>query len=92
MLFIILPLPCYILNSPDYTEQREYETIGEKISNLEQELEQLQQQENEVSSDYIKLQEIVVQKEKIETELENAMERWIYLSELAEEFEKSRGE
>ncbi len=75
-----------------YTEQREYETIGEKISNLEQELEQLQQQENEVSSDYIKLQEIVVQKEKIETELENAMERWIYLSELAEEFEKSRGE
>ena len=75
-----------------YTEQREYETIWEKISNLEQELEQLQQQENEVSSDYIKLQEIVVQKEKIETELENAMERWIYLSELAEEFEKSRGE
>ena len=33
-----------------------------------------------------------MQKEKIETELENAMERWIYLSELAEEFEKSRGE
>ncbi len=72
--------------------RREERRKKDNIEKLEQELEQLQQQENEVSSDYIKLQEIVVQKEKIETELENAMERWIYLSELAEEFEKSRGE
>ena len=75
-----------------YMEQKEYETIGEKISSLEQELEQLQQQENTVSSDYIKLQEIAIQKEKAETELENVMERWIYLSELAEEIEKNKGE
>ena len=75
-----------------YIEQREYETIGDTISNLEEKLKQLQKQEEEVASDYVKLQEIVTQKENIEIELENAMQRWIYLSELAEEIEKSKEE
>ena len=75
-----------------YMEQREYETIGDTISDLEEKLKQLQKQEDAVASNYVKLQEIVAQKEGIELELENAMQRWIYLSELAEEIEKSKEE
>ncbi len=75
-----------------YMEQKEYETIADTISNLEQELQQLQKQQETVASDYVKLQEIVLQKQNLEIELENAMQRWVYLSELAEEIEKSKEE
>ncbi len=75
-----------------YHEQREYEVIGDMIHHLEQNLENLQKEETEAVSDYIKLQEIVKQKEIVEQELEKAMERWIYLSELAEEIENQKKE
>lgn len=73
-------------------EQREYETIGDTISNLEQKLQQIKKQECECASDYVKLQEISLQKQEIETALEDTMQRWVYLSELAEEIEKSKEE
>jgi len=38
-----------------YMEQKEYETIADTISNLEQELQQLQKQQETVASDYVKL-------------------------------------
>lgn len=75
-----------------YIEQREYETIGDTISDLEQKLQELEKQECECASDYVKLQEITLQKQEIETALEDAMQRWIYLSELAEEIKKSKEE
>ncbi|MEY8320135.1 ABC-F family ATP-binding cassette domain-containing protein [Lachnospiraceae bacterium 46-61] len=75
-----------------YIEQKEYETIGDTISDLEQKLQELEKQECECASDYVKLQEITLQKQEIETALEDAMQRWIYLSELAEEIKKSKEE
>ena len=75
-----------------YMEQREYETIGDTISDLEQKIQEFEKQECECASDYVKLQEITLQKQEIETALENAMQRWVYLSELAEEIEKSKEE
>lgn len=75
-----------------YMEQRDYETIADTISGLEQKLEQLQKQEEIAASDYVKLQEITEQKQALETELENALERWVYLNELAEEIQKSKEE
>ena len=75
-----------------YMEQREYETIGDTISDLEQKLQQIKKQECECASDYVKLQEISLQKQEIETALEDTMQRWVYLSELAEEIEKSKEE
>ena len=75
-----------------YMEQREYETIGDTISDLEQKLQQIKKQECECASDYVKLQEISLQKQEIETALEDTMQIWVYLSELAEEIEKSKEE
>ena len=40
----------------------------------------------------MKLQEITLQKQEIETILEDTMQRWVYLSELAEEIEKNKEE
>ncbi len=75
-----------------YMEQREYETIGDTINDLEQKLQEIEKQECECASDYVKLQEITLQKQEIETVLEDTMQRWVYLSELAEEIEKSKEE
>ena len=75
-----------------YMEQREYETIGDTISDLEQKLQEIEKQECECASDYVKLQEITLQKQEIETILEDTMQRWVYLSELAEEIEKNKEE
>lgn len=88
----VIPAKTQRVKKMTYMEQREYETIADTVNNLEQELKNLQKQQEAVASDYVKLQEIVVQKENLEIELENAMQRWVYLNELAEEIEKSKEE
>lgn len=88
----VIPAKTQRVKKMTYMEQREYETIADTVNNLEQELKNLQKQQEAVASDYVKLQEIVAQKENLEIELENAMQRWVYLNELAEEIEKSKEE
>ena len=39
-------------------------------------------------SNYIKLQELMAQKESLEKTLEQKMERWVYLNDLAEKIEQ----
>ena len=36
------------------------------------------------TSDYVKLQELSAKKEQLKQELEEKMERWVYLNDLAE--------
>lgn len=67
-----------------YKEQREYETIEEEIAGLEKRLEQLDQQISDNVTNSVKLQELVKEQEQAVTELEEKMERWIYLNDLAE--------
>lgn len=43
----------------------------------------------ESSSDYTKLEELLKEKEILESKLEEKMERWVYLSELAEKIGKN---
>ena len=66
-----------------YKEQKEYETIEEDIANLEEQIAGLEEEIPRFSSDFVKLQELTGQKEKLEKELEEKMDRWMYLEELA---------
>ncbi len=66
-----------------YKEMKEYETIEEDIAALETEIGELETEISKNASDFIKLQELGNRKEKLETELEEKMDRWMYLEELA---------
>lgn len=72
-----------------YQEQREYETIDEDIAKLEQRIEELEQEMAAVASQYTKLQELTEEKESLENQLEDKMDRWVYLNDLAEQIANS---
>ena len=67
-----------------YKEQREYDTIDDTIAQLEQQVKEVEAQLLRSTSDYVKLQELSAKKEQLEQELEEKMERWVYLNDLAE--------
>lgn len=67
-----------------FKEQREYDSIDGDIDKLETQIKECDAAMVASSSDYIKLQSIAEQKEKLESELNNKTERWLYLNELAE--------
>ena len=67
-----------------YQEQREYETIDEDITTLEARITQLEQEMTTVATQYTKLAELTRDKEELEQQLEQKMERWVYLNDLAE--------
>ncbi len=66
-----------------YKEQKEYETIDADIAALEEKIEKLEQDLLTNARDFVKLNEITKQKEEAEAALEEKMERWMYLEELA---------
>lgn len=67
-----------------FKEQREYETIDETIATLEAQAAAIDVQIEAAASDYVRLQELEQQKLEAQARLEQAMERWVYLNELAE--------
>lgn len=67
-----------------YKEQREYESIEDEIAALEEKIERLENTMAENASDFVKLNELAKDKEGAEQLLEEKMERWMYLQELAE--------
>lgn len=67
-----------------YQEQRDYETIEADIAALEEKIEQADANMLKFARDFVKLKELTEEKEKAETALEEKMERWMYLEELAE--------
>ncbi|MBP3617608.1 MAG: ABC-F family ATP-binding cassette domain-containing protein [Lachnospiraceae bacterium] len=71
-----------------YKEQREYETIDADIAALEEKIAALEEEMGTAATNYGKLQELTAAKEAAEAELEEKMERWVYLNELAEQIEK----
>lgn len=70
-----------------FREQREFETIDEVIASLEQKISDTDEEIGRTVSDFIRLQELTEQKEALEQELAQKMERWVYLTELAEKIE-----
>lgn len=73
-----------------YKEQKEYETIDEDIAILEHKITQLENEINNCTSEYSKLTSLMTEKEQTEKLLEEKMERWVYLNDLAEQIELAK--
>ena len=67
-----------------FKEQREWDTIEDEIANLEADLEALDAQIAESATNYGKLNQLMTEKAEKEALLEEKMDRWMYLQELAE--------
>lgn len=67
-----------------YNEQREYETIDADIATLEAQLAQVQADQAAQATDYVALQELQAKQAELEAALEQKMDRWVYLNDLAE--------
>ena len=73
-----------------YNEQREFDTIDFDIEKLEEKIKVLEESTSKFVTDFVKLQEVLDEKSKLESELEYKYERWEYLNNLAEEIAKSK--
>lgn len=67
-----------------FKEQKEFETIDDDIAKLEGKLEELEQEIMKNATNSGKLNELTVEKEEAEALLEEKMDRWVYLNDLAE--------
>lgn len=74
-----------------FKEQREYDVIDEEIEALETKIEDLEGQILKAASDYGKLNKLMQEKEEQETKLNEKMERWVYLNDLAERIAAQQG-
>lgn len=66
-----------------YQEQKDYETIEADIAALEEKIENLDKEMQTASTDFVKLNQLVTEKEATEKLLEEKMDRWMYLEDLA---------
>ncbi len=66
-----------------YKEQKEYETIEDDITAIEERMEAIDGEMEASARDFVKLNELTKEKQQLETELEEKMDRWAYLEELA---------
>ncbi|ERI91558.1 ABC transporter, ATP-binding protein [Clostridiales bacterium oral taxon 876 str. F0540] len=73
-----------------FKEQKEYDEIDSVISELESKIEETEKRINESSTDYGLLQELLAEKEALEKQLEEKMDRWVYLNELAEKIAEAK--
>lgn len=67
-----------------FKEQKEFETIDSDIAALEDAIDSLTKEEATCTSNYLRLQEIANEKNDLEAKLEEKMDRWVYLNDLAE--------
>ncbi|MGZ4112676.1 MAG: ABC transporter C-terminal domain-containing protein, partial [Tumebacillaceae bacterium] len=74
-----------------YQEQKEFDTIDERIAGLETKIEAVQAELAKGGTDYTHLQKLQAEQERLESELEQAVERWAELNELAEEIARNKG-
>ena len=73
-----------------YKEQRDYETIDARMAQLQGELEALDRQIERNASDFVKLTELTQKREATRQALDEAEERWLYLTDLAERIEAQK--
>ena len=66
-----------------YQEQKDYESIEDDIAKLEEKIEMLEADMAAASTDFVKLNQFMADKEAAERMLEEKMDRWMYLEELA---------
>lgn len=71
-----------------YQEQKDYESIENEIAVLEEKIAQIDKDSLKYASDFVKLNNLADEKEKNEKLLEEKMDRWMYLEELAARIEQ----
>ena len=73
-----------------YKEEREYAVIDEDIARLEEKIARLENDMMANATNSVKLREIWLIKEAVEKQLEEKMDRWVYLNDLAEQIEAQK--
>ena len=73
-----------------FKEQKEFETIDDVISSLEEKIENLDQEILKNATNSLKLQELMNEKGDAEALLEEKMDRWVYLNDLAQRIEEEK--
>ena len=75
-----------------FSERREFETIDDDIAVLEEKIGKLDEDILANATNSLRLGELTVQKEEMEKKLEEKMDRWVYLNDLAERIERQNDE
>lgn len=73
-----------------YKEQKEFETIDDDIARLEAKIENLDEEILKNATNSLRLGELIAEKEGVEAELEEKMERWVYLNDLNERIQEAK--
>ena len=73
-----------------YKEQKEYETIDADIAALEEKIANLETEIAGAATEYSRLTALMAEKEQAEAALEEKMDRWVYLNDLAEQIEAAK--
>jgi len=71
-----------------FNEQREYAEIDNIIADIETQINQLKEEIDLAFDNYLLLQQLLAEKEKLGKQLQEKMARWLYLNELAEKISK----
>jgi len=71
-----------------FAESREFAQIDSVIEKLEVELARLTEEMSGSWSDYVSMRELAAKQKKLQAELAEKTERWVYLHELAEKIER----
>jgi len=74
-----------------YAENKEFGKIDGDILKLEGMLSVIENEMTENWSDHMKMQELAIKQKELQGQLNEKMERWVYLNELSEEIKKSTG-
>lgn len=75
-----------------FKESREFDCIDEDIADLEGNLLQTERAIEQNATDFVRLQELMLEKETLESALEEKMDRWVYLNELNDKINAQRAE
>lgn len=75
-----------------FNEQREFDSIDDDIAKLEADIDACSAEITAAVSDYVRLQAMMEQKEKLEAELEQKTDRWVYLNDLADKIQAQKQE
>lgn len=73
-----------------YQEQKDYDTIEDVIMELEEKSEELDNLIAKSATDFVRLNQLLTEKEEIEQKLEEKLDRWAYLMDLAEKIEMQK--
>lgn len=73
-----------------FKEQFEYDKIDDEIAKLEQQISDITKEIEHQASNYDLLTELLTKKSELEQELDEKMDRWTYLNDLAERIEQEK--